>query len=743
MRTVFFRLLDADDKAAALREATQDPRADVRVELDTAGFAAVPGSPFAYWVPVAIRDAFSRYSPLKNAHRFAARGPYTLDDFRFVRLAHEIDASQIRNKRSDTVGKRAWVRFLKGGAFSRYYSDPYLVLDWSAEGAALKALVSAYRDSKGWGPNWTAAINGYEYYFLPGLTWTHRTTRKLSMRAMPAGCIFSAKGPALIVENEFDRIALLGLCNSKIFQATFEVSLGAADAAARSYDVGIMQRLPIPSLDDNSAQVLRELARTSWSKCRNISSTASTSCAFSVPALLRAVGDALAERAKNWAEYVCTLEAELGAIQAKIDEHSFNLYGIDTSDRLSITEGFGGKAALLDPSSNAEVPEDGDAEDAEEIEFSTDAAGLAAELVSWAVGVVYGRFDIRMATGARLIPAEPEPFELLPACSPGMLTGADALPLARLPSGYPLAFPESGVLVDDIGHAQDLTVAVRAVFDLIFGVDADRWWDDVAVLLDPKGHDVRAWLANSFFEYHIKHYSKSRRKAPLFWQLGVPSGHYSVWLYAHRITSDSFFQLQNEVVGPKLSHEERQLTSLIQTSGSSPSAQERKEIAVQEAVVKDLRAMLDEIKCVAPLWNPNLDDGVVLTMAPLWRLVPQHKPWQKELKSRWDELADGKYDWAHVAMHLWPERVVAKCAIDRSLAIAHGLESEFWIESVDGKWKPRPNPLKSADELVGALSSPAVKAALKSLLDAPTASGSRRAQAHRADSPAATKRGSH
>ena len=92
------------------------------------------------------------------------------------------------------------------------------------------------------------------------------------------------------------------------------------------------------------------------------------------------------------------------------------------------------------------------------------------------------------------------------------------------------------------------------------------------------------------------------------------------------------------------------------------------------------------MKRVAPLWNPNLDDGVVLNFAPLWRLVPQHKPWQKELKSTWDALCAGKYDWAHLAMHLWPERVVPKCATDRSLAIAHGLEDVFWVEGTDGKW---------------------------------------------------------
>lgn len=284
---------------------------------------------------------------------------------------------------------------------------------------------------------------------------------------------------------------------------------------------------------------------------------------------------------------------------------------------------------------------------------------------------------------------------------------------------YPLAFPESGVLVDDLGHAQDLPTAVRAVFDAVFGAGADRWWNDVAALLDPKGHDLSAWLAGSFFEHHLKRHCKSRRKAPIVWQLGTPSGRYNVWLYAHRLTRDTFFQLQNEVVGPKLTHEERQLTSLMQNADGSPSAPERKEIAAQEAVVEELRSMLDEVKRVTPLWNPNLDDGVVLTMAPLWRLVPQYKPWQKELKANWDELSVGKYDWAHLAMHLWPERVVPKCATDRSLAIAHGLEDVFWLEGSDGKWKTRPQPTRSIQELIHERTSSAVKAALKSLTEAP------------------------
>jgi hypothetical protein len=72
-------------------------------------------------------------------------------------------------------------------------------------------------------------------------------------------------------------------------------------------------------------------------------------------------------------------------------------------------------------------------------------------------------------------------------------------------------------------------------------------------------------------------------------------------------------------------------------------------------------------------------------------------------------------------MRLWPDRVVPKCATDRSLAIAHGLEEIFWAEGDDGKWVPRPAPTCPVEDLVRERASIAVKAALKNLLEAPTA----------------------
>ena len=111
------------------------------------------------------------------------------------------------------------------------------------------------------------------------------------------------------------------------------------------------------------------------------------------------------------------------------------------------------------------------------------------------------------------------------------------------------------------------------------------------------------------------------------------------------------------------------------------------------------------------------DDGVILHHALLWRIV-RDDGWQKECRGAWDKLAKGDYDWAHIAMHLWPERVAPKCRTDRSLAIAHGLEDTFWVE-VGGKWRARESTDAALAAAIAAHTSPAIQSALRALQDAP------------------------
>lgn len=697
--TVFLRVLEAEDKPAAL---LGEPTALRRFRVTLQSFPKVMGSPFSYWASDRLRAAFGMFPSVEGAGRTAQVGVATGEDHRFVRAWWELPhQNRVR-----------WFSFAKGGAFSPYFSDLHLVVDWLRDGLPIELSFVGGRVRKA-------------LFFRPGITWPRRTNG-LSVRPLPAGCVFSDKSPTACIRGDrADAIlALVAIMNSRIFGFFVSLQLARTELA-QSYEVGLIQQTPVPDLTPADESALAALARRAWSLKRSLDTRTENSHSFNLPALLQSLTGTLTARAAGWADRVYATETELAAIQAEIDDRCFDLYGINDQDRKAITEGFGGAATA--PTDEASVEASDDSEPDESESSSADTAALTAELLAWSVGVAFGRFDIRLATGERALPPEPEPFDPLPVCSPGMLSGTNGLPLAAPPAGYPIAFPQDGVLVDDPGHPRDLFAAARAVFDTVFGNDADARWQEAAGILDPKNHDLRTFLARTFFEQHIKRYSKSRRKAPIYWQLATPSASYSIWLYAHRLTRDTFFHLLNEVVTPKLEHEERKLLSLVQEHGPNPTASQRKASAAQEAFVEELRAFRDEIARVVPLWKPDPDDGVLLTMAPLWRLIPQHRAWQKELKTAWDSLCAGDYDWAHLAMHLWPERVVSKCATDRSLAIAHGLEEVFWEEGANGKWTARKTPLTPISELVTGRTSPAVKAALKELLDAPVTGGATKA----------------
>ena len=201
--------------------------------------------------------------------------------------------------------------------------------------------------------------------------------------------------------------------------------------------------------------------------------------------------------------------------------------------------------------------------------------------------------------------------------------------------------------------------------------------------------DVRRWLQRDFFKLHLKQYSKSRRKAPIYWPLSTASGDYTLWLYYPDLTDQSLFTAVNDFVEPKLQHLESELSALRRKGQERTSAEER-EFEKLQTLQEELADLRDTLLQLAPSYKPNHDDGVQITAAPLWRLF-RHKPWQKVLKDTWEKLEAGDYDWAHLAMTYWPERVRGKCKTDKSLAIAHDLEHlyEAHDEPANGARKRR------------------------------------------------------
>lgn len=132
---------------------------------------------------------------------------------------------------------------------------------------------------------------------------------------------------------------------------------------------------------------------------------------------------------------------------------------------------------------------------------------------------------------------------------------------------------------------------------------------------------------------------------------------------------------------PKIKDVDRTLTNLRENGKGGTQAAELQEF------LDELKEFHAEIERVIKLpWKPDLNDGVLITACPLWKLFRLPK-WRKDLEACWKELDSGEYDWAHLAYSIRPAQVKEKCKTDRSLAIAHNLESLCQVTAPSPKTK--------------------------------------------------------
>jgi hypothetical protein len=384
----------------------------------------------------------------------------------------------------------------------------------------------------------------------------------------------------------------------------------------------------------------------------------------------------LSEAAANWNNHLAESNAELERIQREIDDITYELYGIGEEDRKAIEAMLGqGAAAKSEATEEEEGAEEEDEGEEEEAGPSADPRTLVSEFLDYCVGCAFGRWDIRCATGEKPEPPEPDPFDPLPVCAPGMLQNSAGLPAEEkdVPTGYPLRITWPGILVDDEGHQEDVVARVREAIAVMWGERAEAIEQEACEMLGVASLRDYFQKPALFFAEHLRRHSKSRRQAPLYWPIGIAKGRYTLWLYYHRLDNDTLYKCLQQFVEPELADIEKELSHLRGQVDATMSTRERK----RQGALEELRRELNELRTVlehwAPQWKPALNDGVLITAAPLHKLFRLPK-WQKDLAACWKKLEKGDFDWAHLAHSLWPARVREKCRHDRSMAIAHGLE---------------------------------------------------------------------
>ena len=566
-----------------------------------------------------------------------------------------------------------WEPLANGGDFSPYYRDYLGVADWKNPSG--KLWVSSELQYKQ--RLYDQLIS--ESYFQPGLSFPKQST-SFNVALLPSGFLPTREGKAILPHSPSDSWYLLALLNSGPVRAFVRDTCGLHKQS------GAIGRIPIPNVSDQDMKILNDAANAIWNAVASSYYQDEASRWFVLPAGIK---NKILSTEQNKQEIEQHLQ--------QIEKISRKIYQIESNSEWVEDPGV---PILYDP-----CPDD---------------------IISWVIGVIFGRFDVRIANSELPQLNVNNPFNRPPPCSPGMLVSTDGLPAkshsiislegltTRLSSHqkiscdsnktnvisnneYPIPISWDGILVDDSGwtmgqpHCENIIFRVRAVLEFIWDHQALNVEHDICNSLGSSNLQEYLNKPSGFFQGHLKRYSKSRRKAPIYWPLSTRSGMYTIWLYYHRLNDQTLFTVINKFIEPKIKEIERELMRIdkdIKESTGRNAAQLQDQFQRGRAFLAELQDFEKEIKRIATFYNPDLNDGVVINAAPFHKLF-RLRSWADETEEVWKNLKNGAYDWSHMAINIRPNEVREACKKDRSIAIAHGLEDlcEIPLQEIKSKKK--------------------------------------------------------
>jgi len=491
-------------------------------------------------------------------------------------------------------------------------------------------------------------------------------------------------GSSLFPENI---LLVLGVMNSK--PAAYLLKLINPTV---NFQVGDLARLPIPATATRSLNIL-----VSQSFHLAIISNVQNECTFKF-----IIPPGWDKERQNLAK----ARSQLTTLEAQLDDEVYQLYGIMYYDRIAIESELIGGVINNDDEEGTSDNNDNDIEVDESISVISPQE-LGIRYVSYAIGTALGRFQpgrigalgstiycrSDFSIGSLPAPDQTEFDELVGSAEQYAYVdenGGRHVFSAQVERALQnLALPD-GIAVLDDGHPRDLPTLVEKALILMLGEQATR-----EVIREATGGDsstspgagasaslsarLRRFLEKDFFtSWHFKWY----RKRPVYWPIQSSKRSYGFVLFHEKITHDTFYAIQRE---PYLDTK-RNAVALkmadVQAAFKSASGAASKKL---ERELDELRKLSDELAQFAKDleaitlggYEPEenwIDDGVILRMAPLWKVIPI---WKSEPKKYWERLEAGEFDWSHIAMKYWPERVKEKCKTNKSYAIAHGHEEWF------------------------------------------------------------------
>lgn len=602
-----------------LRSGEDDP---ILFRYHQGDFESIPERPWVYWITPGLRRLFEELPELGDIAA-PKHGMSTGKNERFLRFWWEVGLQRIgfaySSRENARDSDKRWFPYMKGGSFQRWYGNQVHVINYRNSG---NEMIVAKEDG---------VVPGHrhdnpDFYFRRGVTWTLLSAKGFSARISPGGFLFDVNGMTCFPPTDLIK-PIIGIFNSKMCSALLHV-LNPTIA----FQVGDLVRLPVPT---ESSKILEDLVDQAITIVRADSAEDETTFDFVAPPWTGSLDDTLTE--------LYLREEALADVEAEIDEEVYRLYGISEEDRAAI------EAELSGPG------EDGEGGQAPEPSPGIDDEELALRWISYALGIAMGRFSPGSEEGLGRGRFSPEAAERLRSLA-----------------------DKDGVATLDEGHQDDLARKVYSALEIALGEEGAN--EVISVALGDENGDperaLRRHFERDFFKAHLKKY----RKRPIYWLFQSPKKSYSVYVFHEKATVDTLpLILGNRYVAGKINKLKNRIDEVNGAKSSSAGREKKmaeKELEGLETALSDLLDFEKALRQVLETkdergrtagWTPEIDDGVILNLAPLRDLMPS---WKEPAKF-WKGLEAGDYDWSYTAMRYWPDRVLEKCRANKSYAIAH------------------------------------------------------------------------
>ncbi len=571
---------NAEDQVPRLLEGINNPESKRRFVQRQSNFSKIPGSPIAYWVSERVTKIFNQSATL-NQFGFMAKGIFTGDNDRFLRIWHEVESGKTNFIYSDSErfnnSHLKWLLFTKGGSFRKFYGNNEYVLNFQNNGREIKSFPGS-------------GVSGHDkLFFKEGIVWTKITSSSMSYRFKSPLIQIDDAAPILIAHDKNLHYHLLGLLNSKLN----EVFLKSLNPTMNN-QIGDIKRFPIiidfNNKVDRIVQSCISISRLDWD-------SRETSWDFKTPPLLldytaenpnpeqgpppRVPGADLliSEQYNRYKAFWREKFFQLHRNEEELNRIFIEIYGLQEE----LTPDVELKDVTILQPEKIITPEGG-------LEFKT--SEVVRQFISWSVGCMFGRYS-------------PD--------KPGLILANQGETLndfiERVPE--PSFLPDEDNIIpvlDDEYFSDDIVARFKKFVETIFG--RQHFTQNIRFIEESLGMDIRKYFVKEFHKDHMQRY----KKRPVYWLVTSPGGSFNALIYMHRYNNQTMSKIFNDYLKEfrsKIASRMKDIQDGIYT-GNNPVREE-------ERLRKQLKDVEDFILTMTPFaMNPitiDLDDGVKVNIA--------------------------------------------------------------------------------------------------------------------------------